>query len=251
MTIGEEIKNRRRKKGLSQETLARLVNVSRQTVYKWEYGYIQPTAENIAALNDVLGCDLSVYEVGFAPSQPSGASEDFAVISERNDNDFLMNIGERIRNGRRKKGLSQETLAQLANVSRQTVYKWEYGYIQPTNENIAVLNDVLGCDLFVGNVGAALSGSGAAGAFSAKKAQTEKSVTRNYLVISIVLAALAVLSCVMTFFVGLVLFGNGDPAIKLGASEMIPFYFCLIVSISLFAAALIFVALFSIKSNER
>ncbi len=38
-----------------------------------------------------------------------------------------MTIGQRIRNSRIEQGVSQESLAELVNVSRQTVSKWENG----------------------------------------------------------------------------------------------------------------------------
>lgn len=38
-----------------------------------------------------------------------------------------MSLGEQIRAQRRKKGLSQERLAEMTGVSRQAVTKWEAG----------------------------------------------------------------------------------------------------------------------------
>ena len=38
-----------------------------------------------------------------------------------------MNIGEKIYNLRKKKNMSQEELASVLNVSRQTISKWETG----------------------------------------------------------------------------------------------------------------------------
>ena len=36
MTLGQRIQKKRKEKGLSQEKLGEQLNVSRQTVYKWE-----------------------------------------------------------------------------------------------------------------------------------------------------------------------------------------------------------------------
>ena len=60
MSIGEEIRKARKKKGYSQEQLAERTCVSRQTIYNWENDLIKPTAENIAALNAVL--DIGINE---------------------------------------------------------------------------------------------------------------------------------------------------------------------------------------------
>lgn len=42
----------------------------------------------------------------------------------------MENIGEKIMRARKKKGMTQDTLAQLVNVSRQTVSHWENGVSQ-------------------------------------------------------------------------------------------------------------------------
>lgn len=53
-------------------------------------------------------------------------------------------IGERIYRLRKLKGLSQEKLAKLTGVSRQTVHRWEADEMHPNNENLATL-----CNLFL------------------------------------------------------------------------------------------------------
>lgn len=58
MTFSENLKARRKAKGLSQEKLAELVGVSRQAVTKWESSLSSPSAENLMALSSVLGVSL-------------------------------------------------------------------------------------------------------------------------------------------------------------------------------------------------
>jgi transcriptional regulator with XRE-family HTH domain len=53
-------------------------------------------------------------------------------------------VGARIREGREKAGMSQETLAERLGVSRQAVSKWEMGTSTPTPENLKALSEVLG-----------------------------------------------------------------------------------------------------------
>lgn len=55
-----------------------------------------------------------------------------------------MTIGHRIRDTRIKQGISQETLAELADVSRQTISKWENGAAYPSGENLAALSGIFG-----------------------------------------------------------------------------------------------------------
>ena len=50
-----------------------------------------------------------------------------------------MNIGEKIYNLRKKKNLSQEDLANILNVSRQTISKWETGESNPDIDKIVPL----------------------------------------------------------------------------------------------------------------
>lgn len=54
--IGKRIRGRRKKCGISQETLAGLVGVTLSSVQQWEYGYIRPLPANLLALADALGC---------------------------------------------------------------------------------------------------------------------------------------------------------------------------------------------------
>lgn len=54
--------------------------------------------------------------------------------------------GKRITELRKKVGLSQDDLAEKANVSRQTVYRWESDNRTPDGENIKSLCKILGTD---------------------------------------------------------------------------------------------------------
>lgn len=59
MTVGEKIAYYRCKKGYSQEKLADLLNVSRQTIYKWESNKAYPKIEKLKALTEVLSIDYN------------------------------------------------------------------------------------------------------------------------------------------------------------------------------------------------
>ena len=54
MTIGEKIKEERNKKGLTQENLANLLEVTRQSVQKWETGQNQPDTDKIVRLSYIF-----------------------------------------------------------------------------------------------------------------------------------------------------------------------------------------------------
>ena len=54
MTLGEKIQKLRKQRGLSQETLAEKVTVTRQTISKWELGQSLPDLDFIAQLSDIF-----------------------------------------------------------------------------------------------------------------------------------------------------------------------------------------------------
>lgn len=60
-----------------------------------------------------------------------------------------MTLGERITSYRKKKGLSQELLAQQLGVSRQSVSKWERDESMPEAEKLPALAQALGVSLDV------------------------------------------------------------------------------------------------------
>ena len=58
MTLGEKIQLSRKKKGMSQEDLANLLNVSRQAVQKWESGASTPELNKIIEISNVFEVSL-------------------------------------------------------------------------------------------------------------------------------------------------------------------------------------------------
>ena len=60
MTLGERIKNQRTRAGLSQERVAELVGVSRQSVTKWESGQSAPSTENLFRLAEIFGTTVDM-----------------------------------------------------------------------------------------------------------------------------------------------------------------------------------------------
>lgn len=71
MTLGEKLKTYRTSKGLSQEKVSELLNVSRQAVTKWESGQTTPSSDNIIALaklydvslDELVGMDAQVEKI--------------------------------------------------------------------------------------------------------------------------------------------------------------------------------------------
>lgn len=58
INIGDKVKEQRLKKGLTQEQLAQLLNVSRSTISGWEVGRNYPDIEMIVGISDLFGVSL-------------------------------------------------------------------------------------------------------------------------------------------------------------------------------------------------
>lgn len=58
MTLGQKLKNIRKKFGLSQEELANLIKVSRQAITKWENDLGLPDTENLKELSKLFGVTI-------------------------------------------------------------------------------------------------------------------------------------------------------------------------------------------------
>ena len=61
MGIEQRIRNIRVKQRISQEALAELVDVSRQTISKWETGLVCPSADNLAKLSKAFGVPADAF----------------------------------------------------------------------------------------------------------------------------------------------------------------------------------------------
>lgn len=75
MTLGEQIRQAREKKNLSQEELAAQVGVSRQAVSKWENDASVPQGLNRDILKEILGLDSLGTETDDIPAEELPAEE--------------------------------------------------------------------------------------------------------------------------------------------------------------------------------
>lgn len=60
-------------------------------------------------------------------------------ITQKTSSEIFLSLPEKIRFHRTKKGLSQETLAELLGISRQAVAKWESGAARPSTDRLIAL----------------------------------------------------------------------------------------------------------------
>lgn len=61
MNAKQTIRSIRTERGISQETLAELLEVSRQTISKWENGQGRPSADSVAKLSEVFGIPVDAF----------------------------------------------------------------------------------------------------------------------------------------------------------------------------------------------
>ena len=69
MEFNNKLYELRKQKGFSQEELANRLNVSRQTVSKWEVGESSPDMEKLIAISDLFEVSLDELVKGEAPKQ--------------------------------------------------------------------------------------------------------------------------------------------------------------------------------------
>ena len=84
MTISERLYNLRKEKGLSQEQLANELNVSRQTISKWETGESTPDFDKIIPLCEFYGIT--------SDELLSGKKDIVVAKEEKVNNNFARNI---------------------------------------------------------------------------------------------------------------------------------------------------------------
>lgn len=60
----------RKQKGLSQEEVANRLNVTRQTISKWELGDSTPDMEKLTAIGDLFDISLDELVLGKTPDSP-------------------------------------------------------------------------------------------------------------------------------------------------------------------------------------
>lgn len=87
MEFNNKLYELRKQKGFSQEELANRLNVSRQTVSKWEVGDSTPDMEKLIAISDLFGISLDELVLDKAPepapAPQSAKSELYADIKEK------------------------------------------------------------------------------------------------------------------------------------------------------------------------
>lgn len=80
MEFNNRLYELRKRKGLSQEELANKLNVSRQTVSKWELGDTTPDMEKLVAISDLFEVTLDELVTGKVIESHSDSKETSEVL---------------------------------------------------------------------------------------------------------------------------------------------------------------------------
>ena len=85
MDFNNRLYQLRKQKGLSQEELANRLNVSRQTVSKWEVGDSTPDMEKLIAMSDLFGVSLDKLVMGKEDEENPPATTKSELITVLNE----------------------------------------------------------------------------------------------------------------------------------------------------------------------
>ena len=95
MTLGEKIAKQRKAQNLTQEQLAQLLGVSRQSISKWESDIAYPETDKLIRLGDIFHCSMD-YLLKNEVTESDGADRtDAAPVFEQLRTTFNMQLRER------------------------------------------------------------------------------------------------------------------------------------------------------------
>ena len=93
MNVGEKINNIRKMAGMTQEELAEKMNVSRQTISKWEKGISSPDLESVIVLCDLFEISLDdLLKEGESVKEEKISLQDMIKINQRNQKQTILLI---------------------------------------------------------------------------------------------------------------------------------------------------------------
>lgn len=122
--IGKNLKRIRKVKGLTQDKLSELTNISITSIQRYESGKRQPTIETINKFIEALG--VSIEELLYKDGE----------ITE-------MTTGEKIKYYRKDLNLTQQELANLSGISLRALSNYEKGIRKPSLETAIKISRVL------------------------------------------------------------------------------------------------------------
>ena len=106
MEFNNKLYELRKQKGFSQEELANRLNVSRQTVSKWEVGDSTPDMEKLIAISDLFGISLDELVLDKAPEPaPAPQSAKSELYTDIKEKVLTEDNGQKVRKGLKIAGI--------------------------------------------------------------------------------------------------------------------------------------------------
>jgi len=102
MEFNNKLYELRKQKGFSQEELANRLNVSRQTISKWEVGESTPDMENLVAISELFEISLDELVLNKVPEETNTSAQ---VVKSEFYSDIKENVLTEENRKKAKKGL--------------------------------------------------------------------------------------------------------------------------------------------------
>ena len=139
----EKLKILRKKKGLTQQEVAELLNVERVTYTKWELGNSNPNYENLSMLACIF--DVSIdYLLG---DYLEISKERYLKLKKQKEEEKKNLFSVRLKELRLQHGFSQEELAEKIGIKQNSYSDWEHGKCKPNYEKLEKIADFFGVSL--------------------------------------------------------------------------------------------------------
>lgn len=126
MEFNNRLYELRKQKGLSQEELAGRLNVSRQTVSKWEIGDTTPDMEKLAAISELFDISLDELVLGKKAEAVDQSSKVSGFLQSMEDKVCTQENKTKVRKGLKIAGILAGILV-AADVASMIIYFLLYG----------------------------------------------------------------------------------------------------------------------------
>ena len=127
MEFNNKLYSFRKQKGLSQEELANRLNVSRQTVSKWEVGDSTPDMEKLIAISDLFGISLDELVMDKAPAHIEQTAVKSELVRELKEKVLTDENKKRAKRGLKIAGIIMGVFV-LIDVISMIIYFLLYGF---------------------------------------------------------------------------------------------------------------------------
>lgn len=111
MEFNNKLYSLRKQKGFSQEELANRLNVSRQTISKWEVGESTPDMEKLVAISDLFEVSLDELVLDKTPEVTEKAEPSEQIVRSELYSDIKENVLTDENKKKAKKGLKIAAIA--------------------------------------------------------------------------------------------------------------------------------------------